>query len=104
MKQSTRESAWSVYVLYSPSAKRTYVGCAHDVAARLTQHNAGKVSATRRGVPWHAVHTEHVGEYVLAVRRERYYKSAAGRRRLRAILPALDARLTSRPAPATPAT
>jgi len=63
-----------------------YVGCAHDVDLRLCQHNAGTVAATRNGIPWRLIHREAVGEYALTLRRERYFKSGAGRRRLAAIL------------------
>lgn len=47
--------AWLVYVLSSRRAKRTYVGIALDVAARLEQHNGrtpGGARATRAGRPW----------------------------------------------------
>jgi putative endonuclease len=60
------------------------VGCAHNVGARILQHNAGNVKATRGGAPWTLLHSEAIGACVLALRRERYYKSGAGRRRLAA--------------------
>ncbi len=71
-----------MYVLYSEKSQKSYVGCSRDVAARLQEHNAGRVTATRNGRPWTALHTEQLENYTEARRRERYYKSGAGRRRL----------------------
>ena len=79
------ESMWQVYVLYSERLDRSYVGCSADVDRRVSTHNAGQVTATRSGVPWRVIYVETVGRYAEARRRERYYKSAAGRRRLKTI-------------------
>jgi predicted GIY-YIG superfamily endonuclease len=46
---------WSVYVLASHAATRTYVGIACDVEARLRQHNGeakGGAKSTRGFRPW----------------------------------------------------
>jgi predicted GIY-YIG superfamily endonuclease len=46
---------WVVYVLWSASLERTYVGIAQDVERRLRQHNGELVRgarATRAGRPW----------------------------------------------------
>ena len=51
MDETVRAGAWFVYVLFSPGAKRTYVGCTHDVNTRLAQHNRGEVSSTQAGKP-----------------------------------------------------
>lgn len=47
--------AWTVYVLHSRSAARTYVGITNDTSRRLRQHNGrapGGARATRAGRPW----------------------------------------------------
>ena len=47
--------SWTVYVLHSSRAARTYVGIALDVAVRLAQHNGkarGGARSTRGGRPW----------------------------------------------------
>lgn len=47
--------SWTVYVIASRKAARTYVGIALDVAARLEQHNGrspGGARSTRAGRPW----------------------------------------------------
>jgi predicted GIY-YIG superfamily endonuclease len=49
------DGAWFVYVLWSATAGRTYVGIALDVARRLEQHDGarpGGARATRAGRPW----------------------------------------------------
>jgi len=48
-------AGWTVYVLHSRSAERTYVGITRDVRRRLQQHNGvapGGARATRPGRPW----------------------------------------------------
>jgi putative endonuclease len=47
-----------VYVLKSLKDGRLYKGLSTDVNARLSQHNAGKVKATKGFRPWVLVHTE----------------------------------------------
>ncbi len=46
---------WSVYVLVSRGAARSYVGISTDCARRLAQHNGrapGGARSTRAGRPW----------------------------------------------------
>ena len=69
-----------VYILYSDSRRRTYVGCSADWYDRLATHNAGRVTATRSGVPWRLVHLEETDSFLLARQRETYLKTSAGRR------------------------
>ncbi|WP_340075493.1 GIY-YIG nuclease family protein [Leptobacterium sp. I13] len=47
---------------------------------RLKQHNAGKTTSTKAFIPWEIVHTEVYDTAELARNREKYLKSAAGRR------------------------
>ena len=84
---------WSVYVLFSATTRRTYVGCAEDVPQRLLRHNRGQVTATRHGRPWAVLFTRPAGSYADARRMERYYKTAAGRRQLAKIFQSSAARL-----------
>ena len=86
MRDALRQAEWAVYVLLSERLGRTYVGCSSDVPLRLSQHNAGAVRATRNGTPWRLALTEPAGTYEQALHRERYYKSGAGRRRLKVLL------------------
>lgn len=70
---------WIVYVLYSPVARRRYIGFTSDLKRRLEEHNKGYNKSTKAYKPWIVVYTE---EYVLqedARKREVYLKSGIGR-------------------------
>lgn len=46
---------WSVYLLWNPKYKRTYIGCTTDVHRRLRQHNGeiqGGAKSTRKYSPF----------------------------------------------------
>lgn len=68
------------YVLYSDSCNRYYVGISADVEKRLVGHNKGNTKSTKPFVPWRLVHVEEYDNRILARDREKYLKSAAGRR------------------------
>ena len=69
-----------VYILYSEKYKRTYVGMSNNVLRRLNEHNSGKVRSTKSFLPWKIVHTESFNTRIEARVKEKYLKSAAGRR------------------------
>jgi putative endonuclease len=46
-----------VYVIYSSSLEKYYVGSTDDLDRRLHQHNSGKGNFTSKGIPWLLVHT-----------------------------------------------
>lgn len=76
-----------VYVLYSEKFDRRYVGMSSGIEKRLKEHNAGKTKSTKAFVPWKVIHTESFNDRISARKREKYLKSAAGRRDLKKILP-----------------
>lgn len=41
-----------VYILYSSSLGKYYVGSTGDFAKRITEHNSGKGNFTSKGMPW----------------------------------------------------
>jgi predicted GIY-YIG superfamily endonuclease len=76
---------WTVYVLVSGRAARTYVGVTTDPARRLAQHNgetAGGAKATRAGRPWRLGATFGPFSRGQALRVERAIKRRRGRARL----------------------
>ncbi len=63
-----------VYILYSATVDRFYVGYTKDVAGRLAAHNAGESNWTRNKGPWELVLVEAYGEDTAARKRERAIK------------------------------
>ncbi len=77
---------YHVYILFNEEKTRTYTGVAEDVNKRLTEHNAGRVKASRPYRPYNIIHTESFETLKEARQKEKFYKSTTGRRRLRAML------------------
>lgn len=69
-----------VYVLRSLADGHFYVGLTRDLRARLQLHNGGKVPSTRRRIPLELVYWEGCLNESDAARREKYLKSAWGKR------------------------
>lgn len=69
------------YVIYNKQ-RGFYKGHTHDLDRRIKEHNSGKVRTTRIAHPWELVYYEEFVTREEAVVRERYFKSAAGRRYL----------------------
>jgi len=75
-----------VYAIVSEKDGVIYVGIARNCQERLKEHNRGKSKYTKGHMPWHLFYTEFVGDTVTARARENYFKTSAGKRRLKAIL------------------
>ena len=70
----------AVYVLRSLQDSKRYIGLSRDIEVRLGQHNAGRVRATKSRTPFVLVYFEWCGSLWEARDREKYFKTAAGRR------------------------
>jgi putative endonuclease len=77
---------YSVYVLVSASRRRTYVGQTQDLSSRLQMHNRGHVRSTRGDRPWELLFSESCESRGAAMKVEKYYKSHAGRKKLRVFI------------------
>lgn len=75
------------YVLFSEGFKRFYKGHCKDLELRLSEHNSGRVSSTKHFIPWRVIYFESFPEINEAIKREKYFKSAAGRRFLKKQIP-----------------
>ncbi len=75
-----------VYVLRSDKDSGFYIGFSTNLRARLTQHQDGKSFATKSRGPWKLIYYEAYTEREDAEGREKFLKSGAGRRFLRAQL------------------
>ena len=71
---------FTVYILISRGFERFYVGVTKDLNRRLNEHNRGKTKSTKPYVPWEVLYKEQLPTFDEARKREKYLKSAAGRR------------------------
>lgn len=69
-----------VYILKSKVAKKTYVGHTNNLERRVFEHDNGKSLFSKRYRPWAVFYVEDIADESEAIRREKYFKSAAGRR------------------------
>ena len=73
----------SVYILKSLKDNRTYVGSTNNFERRLAEHNTGRVTSTKHRIPFKILFTEEFETSREAKKKELYYKSGAGRRKLK---------------------
>lgn len=68
-----------VYVLFSPTYNKIYIGFTSDLDARLASHNhLSKKGWTVKFRPWTLIHTESFNTKAEAMKREKEFKSAKG--------------------------
>ena len=83
------------YVICSTKFNYLYKGHCEDLASRLKQHNSGMTKSIRKYIPFELAYFEEFPTRNEAIARERYFKSAAGRKYLRVKLaPYFNARPT----------
>ena len=71
-----------VYILYSESADRYYIGQTNNLVDRLKRHNMGQVLSTKSYVPWELRFSLEVPTRKDAVKVERYLKNLKSRGKL----------------------
>src|SRR5947207_8231359 len=80
------DAVFYVYVLRSESDSGFYIGFSTDLKRRLAEHTRGAAFATKSRGPWKLIYYEAYTEREDAEGREKFLKSGAGRRLLRAQL------------------
>ena len=71
---------FTVYVLYSETYKKIYIGFTSDLEQRVLSHNElSKKGWTIKFRPWKLVHKEIFENKTNAMRREKQLKTAKGR-------------------------
>ena len=75
-----------VYVLRSLKDNQFYVGLTRDLPVRVQQHNNGLVISTKKRVPFELVYCEGCLNRSDAAQREKYLKSAWGKRYIKSRL------------------
>jgi putative endonuclease len=76
-----------VYVIENRSSGWRYIGSTvRKPVERLKEHNAGRVIATTGRGPFILIYQEELTSEVLAIKRERFFKTGKGRRVLKSLL------------------
>lgn len=74
---------YSIYVLKSKKDNNLYIGCTSDVTERVKYHNDGRVSSTKSRRPLVLIFKEDYSDKYEAFYKERYYKSAKGKKEIK---------------------
>jgi putative endonuclease len=74
-----------VYILYSRSKQKYYVGQTQNADARLERHNRGVVLSTKSGVPWEQVWLKEMNNRSEAILLEKKIKGRGAKRFLEEI-------------------
>jgi len=74
------------YVIKSLKAEYFYKGHCENLEKRLKEHNSGMTVSIRKYIPFIVVYFEEYKTRQEAIEREKYFKSAAGRRFLKSKL------------------
>ncbi|MFP4548366.1 MAG: GIY-YIG nuclease family protein [Fidelibacterota bacterium] len=69
-----------IYILYSHTKDRYYVGYTHDLELRLERHNDGWSRSTKNGIPWEIVYYEKYDTKSKAMKRENFIKRQKSRK------------------------
>ena len=70
----------TVYILQSLKDGASYTGMCTDVNRRLHEHNSGKNKFTKGHMPWKIIYTEEYPDWQTARIKEKYFKTAAGKK------------------------
>jgi len=68
------------YILKSLNNSKTYIGSTTNLERRIEEHNNGLSTFSKRYRPWTLIYREEYKDIKKARLREKYLKSAAGRR------------------------
>jgi len=77
---------YSVYILYSKSSDKYYIGHTGDVEKRLNQHNSGYSKSTKSGIPWILKYEYSYSSRSCAVNRENEIKMKKSRKYIQWII------------------
>ena len=73
----------TVYVLQSLKDNNFYIGCTSNLEKRLLEHNKGGVRSTKYRKPFKIIFREEYSDKYIAFNKERYYKTAKGKKELK---------------------
>jgi putative endonuclease len=78
------------YILFSEKTNKYYVGSCSDITVRLLQHNSGRNSSTKSGIPWKVVYTEAFDSNAEARKREAEIKKKKSRKYIEWLISSLE--------------
>ncbi len=78
------------YVLKSKIKNLLYNGHCENLDKRLKEHNSGKTKSIKHAIPFEIIYFETFETREGAINRERYFKTAAGRKYLKTKLAQLS--------------
>lgn len=71
------------YVIKSKNSDHFYKGYCEHLEKRLEEHNSGKTKSNKAYLPFEIVYFEKFDDRDSAINREKYFKTASGRRYLK---------------------
>ena len=71
-----------VYILYSASINKYYIGHTNDLARRIYEHDLGKEKFTKKGIPWEMKFSCSFDLNTDAIKEERRLKKCKSRKYL----------------------
>jgi putative endonuclease len=74
------------YILFSEKLGKYYIGSTDNLERRLHEHNSGKTTFTRTGIPWALVYHESYESKPEAYRREVYIKKQKSVKYIKSLL------------------
>tara|TARA_R110001592_G_scaffold140938_1_gene362102 strand:+ start:8061 stop:8357 length:297 start_codon:yes stop_codon:yes gene_type:complete len=74
------------YIIKSKKDDSLYKGHCQDIVERLKQHNRGEMMSIKNKISFILIYFEKFDTRTEAIKREKYFKTAAGRRFLKHIL------------------
>jgi len=77
-----------IYILYSISHDRYYIGQTNNLVSRIRRHNKGYVKSTKAYLPWEIVYSEEFTTRAEAVKRETYLKSLKSKIKIKVLVEA----------------
>ena len=81
---------YTVYIIYSLSIDRYYVGYTNDLIRRFYEHNRKKGKFTDKGIPWKLVHQEDFELKYDAMNRESFIKAQKSRKFILSLISSSD--------------
>lgn len=79
------DKPFSIYLIINESENKTYIGFTDDIERRIIEHLSGKVRTTKEYGDFKYFVLEEAPGRKQARQRERYWKSCAGRKKIKAL-------------------